>query len=45
MFLHKLPTADWGEVMEVIPSNAYVLRDTWGNAQSHMIGVMTQLAA
>ena len=37
MFLQKLPTAGWGEPnMEVILSNAYVLRNTWGNAQSHM---------
>jgi hypothetical protein len=37
MFLQKLPTGEWGEPnMEVILSNAYVLRNTWGNAQSHM---------
>lgn len=37
MFLQKLPTADWSDTqIESILSNAYVLRNTWGNAQSHL---------
>lgn len=37
MFLQKLPTQDWQDLqIESILSNAYVLRNTWGNAQSHL---------
>eukprot|EP00878_Enallax_costatus_P030226 GHUV01032892.1.p2 GENE.GHUV01032892.1~~GHUV01032892.1.p2 ORF type:complete len:142 (+),score=30.04 GHUV01032892.1:740-1165(+) len=37
MFLQKLPTHDWQDSqIESILSNAYVLRNTWGNAQSHL---------
>ncbi|KAF6259561.1 rab-GTPase-TBC domain-containing protein [Scenedesmus sp. NREL 46B-D3] len=37
MFLQKLPTQDWQELqIESVLSNAYVLRNTWGNAQSHL---------
>eukprot|EP00775_Hariotina_reticulata_P005089 gene5089-5330_t len=37
MFLQKLPTQDWQDSeIESILSNAFVLRNTWGNAQSHL---------
>ncbi|KAF8069367.1 gyp1 [Scenedesmus sp. PABB004] len=37
LFLQRLPTRDWGEAqVESILSNAYVLRNTWGSAQSHL---------
>jgi hypothetical protein len=37
MFLQKLPTADWGEAhIESMLSSAYVLRNTWRDAHSHL---------
>lgn len=37
MFLQKLPTHDWGEAqIESMLSSAFVLRNTWGSAQSHL---------
>jgi hypothetical protein len=37
LFLQKLPTQDWGESeMETVLSAAYVLRNVWQHAQSHL---------
>ena len=37
MFLQKLPTQDWGDAqMEGVLSAAYVLRNVWQHAQSHL---------
>lgn len=37
LFLQKLPTHDWTEAqIESVLSNAFVLRNTWGSAQSHL---------
>jgi hypothetical protein len=39
LFLQKLPTQDWGEAeMESILSSAFVLRNVWQHAQSHLQG-------
>jgi hypothetical protein len=37
LFLQKLPTQDWTEAeMESVLSAAYVLRNVWQHAQSHL---------
>ena len=37
LFLQKLPTHDWQESqIESVLSSAFVLRNTWGSAQSHL---------
>lgn len=37
LFLQKLPTQGWGEAqVESVLSSAFVLRNTWGSAQSHL---------
>lgn len=37
LFLQKLPTAEWGDAeLESVLSAAYVLRNVWGGAQSHL---------
>jgi hypothetical protein len=37
LFLQKLPTQEWGEAqIESVLSSAFVLRNTWASAQSHL---------
>jgi hypothetical protein len=37
MFLQRLPTSSWGDTqVESVLSGAYVLRNTWDTAQSHI---------
>lgn len=37
LFLQKLPTQDWQESdIESVLSSAFVLRNTWGSAKSHL---------
>jgi hypothetical protein len=37
MFLQRLPTGSWGDTqVESVLSGAYVLRNTWDTAQSHI---------